>query len=508
MRRLLPLLLATALGGCTVGPNYRAPDMAVPQRFGEATPAEAAAAPAAEMGAWWHGFGDAELDRLVAIALAESPDVATATARIASARAQERAARAAYLPEVNATAGGNYVRFSKNAGLSSLTSLFGGGASGGGGGGTGSGIALPGNSITTYTAGFDASWEIDLFGGIARQNEGARARTQAAIWNARDAQLSLIGDVADAYLQLRTYQAREAIARNEVARQSASLKIMADTAQSGLVPQGDYVRQRAQLATAQAAIGPIVAEGKAQMHALGVLLGRTPDSLIAELAVPRPILSPPPPVPPGLPADLLRRRPDIRAAEQSLAAATADIGVAVSDLYPKLSLTAMPQLISTALGNLFTGESLQLTGAAQAMFPVIDFGRRSTTVAVRRAQADESYQAYRKTVLQALRDVEDALIRIHTEQERGAALKAGLKDADRSAQAVQARYDSGLITFGEVLQARQSVLSAQDQIAQSDGLVRRDLLSLYKAMGGGWETLPAPAATPGTAAYVAPRAGR
>jgi outer membrane protein TolC len=131
MRRLTPLFIVTILAGCTVGPNYRTPDLPVPPHFGEQTPAEAGAAPVADMGAWWHGFGDAELDRLIAIALAESPDVATATARIAAARAQERAARAAYLPEVNATAGANHVRFSKNAGLSSLTSLFGGGASGG-----------------------------------------------------------------------------------------------------------------------------------------------------------------------------------------------------------------------------------------------------------------------------------------------------------------------------------------------------------------------------------------
>ncbi|WP_156680142.1 efflux transporter outer membrane subunit [Sphingomonas profundi] len=511
------LVAALALAGCTVGPNYRAPQMPAPARFGEVTP-DRAATPAPPMTAWWRAFGDAELERLIAIALAESPDVATATARIAAARAQERAARAAYLPEVNAQAGVNSLKFSKNAGLSSLSSLFGGGeaggaggtgggAAGGTGGGTGSGIALPGNSVTTFSVGFDASWEIDLFGGVARQNQAARARTQAAIWNARDAQLSLIGDIADAYLQLRTLQTRETIARAEVDRQSRNLKLMAETAKSGLVPEGDYVRQRAQLANAEAVVGPIVAEGKAEMHALGVLLGRTPDSLIAELAVPRPQLAPPPEIPPGLPADLLRRRPDIRAAERSLAAATADIGVAVADLFPRLTLTGMAQLISTALGNLFSGDSLQLTGNAGAMFPVLDFGRRSSTVTARRAQADEAYQDYRRTVLSALRDVEDALIRIHTEQQRQAALKRGVTDAARAVHAVEARYESGLVPFGDVLEARQSVLSGQDQLAQSDGQLRRDLLSFYKALGGGWEDLPLAETKAGAAspAYVAPR---
>jgi outer membrane protein TolC len=196
------------------------------------------------------------------------------------------------------------------------------------------------------------------------------------VWSARDAQLSLIAEIVDAYLQLRTLQAREQVAREEVDRQEKRLAILDHTAQSGLTPQGDFIRQRAQLAQAQAAVAPIVAEGKAQMHGLGMLVGRMPDTLIAELAMVPPPLPAPPQVPAGLPSDLLRRRPDVRMAERQLAAATADIGVAVADLYPRFSLTGASQLISTALGNLFTGDSLQLTGQAQAMFPILDWGKR------------------------------------------------------------------------------------------------------------------------------------
>lgn len=492
--RIVWTLPALALAGCTVGPDYHEPRVPAPPAFAEVPDAQA---PAPDLTGWWHAYQDPELERLIAIALSESPDALTAAARIREARAQERIAGAAYLPEVNASAGVNYQRFSKNAGLSSLASLLGGGQgqSGGGGGGSSSqgssgGVAAPGDDVTVYSAGFDASWEIDLFGGTRRRVEGARARVDAAIWDARDAQISLIAEIVDAYLQLRTLQERETIVRAEVDRQTRRLGIMQHVAQAGLVPEGDFVRQRAQLAQAQASVAPIVADGKAQMHGLATLVGRTPDALIGELAVARPQLPPPPPVPTGLPSDLLRRRPDVRAAERQLAASTADIGVAVADLYPKFSLTGVAQLISTALSNLFTGDSLQLTGQAQAMFPVLDFGRRRGQVAVRKAQADEAYFRYQKTVLAALKDVEDALVRIRSEQDRNQALKGGLADAARSVQTVEARYASGLVDFSAVLDARQQELSARDAATQSDGALRRDTLALYKALGGGWEGLP------------------
>ncbi len=354
MRGWLAPAVAVLLGGCTVGPRYHAPQDAAPPAYGEQDPAQASA-PSPDLTGWWHVYRDAELDRLVAIALADGLDIKTAAARIAEARAQERVARAQLFPQVDANAGVNSERISKNAGISSLASAFGGGgaAGGGSGGGSSGGIALPGGFITTYSLGFDASWEIDLFGGARRELEGARARTQAAEWNARDAQVTLVAEVVDAYLRMRLDQEREAIARQEVDRQSRSLQIMGERAQVGLVPEGDTIRQRAQLATAQAQVGPIVADGKAQMHSIAILLGRTPDALILELSAARAQLPAPPPVPPGLPSDLLRRRPDVRAAERDLAAATADVGVAVADLYPRFSLTGMAQLLSTALGNLF-----------------------------------------------------------------------------------------------------------------------------------------------------------
>ena len=491
MRRLAPLL-ALMLGGCMVGPNYRAPQPSIPARYGETTP-DASPGPGQSLQGWWHAYNDPELDKLVDIALANGLDIKTAAARIGEARAQERVARSGLFPQINADGEVQSQRFSKNAGLSSLAGAFGGGGSTGGstgGGQSASGIALPGGFVTTYSLGFDASWEIDVFGGVRRQIQGAQARTEVATWNARDAQVSLVAEVVDDYFQMRLAQAREVVARAEVERQARSLQIMGETAKVGLVPEGDTIRQRAQLAQAQASIGPIVADGKSEMHAIAVLLARTPDSLILELSQPGAALPTPPIVPPGLPSDLLRRRPDIRAAERNLAAATADIGVAVADLYPKFSLTGLADLISTRLSNLFSSDSLQVNGSAKATFPLLDFGRRKGVVAQRRAQADEAYYQYQQTVLQALKDVEDALIRIRTEQQRNAELRGGVADAERGFAAVQARYNTGLVDLTTELSAQQSVLQDRDQLVQSEAQLRRDLVSLYKALGGGWETMP------------------
>ncbi len=527
MKFIAPLSLAAVLAACTVGPNYRPPseDSRLPAQFGESV---TGTQPAPDLSGWWLVYRDPELSRLIGLALQGNPDIAIATARIADARAAERIAGASGLPEVDATSGVNYTRFSKNAGFSSLASLFGGGAgsgtsggsggsSGGGSGSGGSGsggsgasgggVALPGGSITTYSVGFDASWEIDLFGSTTRKVQGARARREAAEWNARDAQLSLVAEVADTYLALRSLQEREDIARDEVARQQRYLAIARHTAEAGLLSRSDYVRQRVDLASATAAVDPIVAQGKAEMHALGTLVGQTPDSLIVELSQPRSPLTIPPTVPPGLPSTLLRRRPDVQAAERNLAAATADIGVAVADLFPKFSLTGVAELISTSLANLFTPNSLQINAGASATFPLLDFGRKKGVVTEKRAEADEAYFQYQKTVLGALRDVEDALIRIRADDAQRVSFGMGLADAETAERSVEARYQVGLTDYGDVLLARRAVLADQDGLASAEGQQRRDLVSLYKALGGGWQGLPLeiPKAGYAAPAYTIPK---
>ncbi|HET8612539.1 MAG TPA: efflux transporter outer membrane subunit [Sphingomonas sp.] len=488
-----PLAPLALLAGCTVGPDYHAPKPALPSAFAE--PQGTGAQADVDLAHWWRAFGDPELDRLIEAGLAHAPDLQTAASRVRAARLGVIQARAAGLPQINADAGANTIRFSKNAGFSQLAKAFGGGSNGGSGGGApGQGVALPGDSITTYSAGFDASWELDLFGGVRRQVQSARAAAEAAEWDARDARVRLAAEIADDYLVLRGAQRQAAIAGEEADRQARSLSILAHTAEVGLVPQGNAIRQRTQLAAARARIAPLEAQAHVQMHALAVLVGEPPEALIGELSAARPLPSAPPAVPPGLPIDLIRRRPDVRAAERRLAAATADIGVAVADLYPKITLTGMAEFVSTALGNLFTGNSLQLSAAGNAIFPVLDFGRRHAAVGIRKEQREQAYLAWRTAVLGALRDVEDALARIDAERRSNAELRSGVADARRSLAAVEAQHKVGLADYTPVLDSQQQLLSAEDNLAQSDVRLRQDIASLYKALGGGWSTDDAPPA--------------
>lgn len=488
IRRLVSAAVVASLSaGCTVGPRYVPAEVPVPAAFAGPQPAGAAVDPAR----WWSAFGDAELDRLVALALKDSPDIAVAASRVRQARLQEIVARADGRPTIDAAANVTHVEFSKNAGFASLARLFGGGGGDTGTGGStgGSGIALPGSGITTYAAGFDASWELDLFGGGRRGVEAATARTASAEWSARDAAVTLAAEVAQAYFALRLDQAQARIVADELVRQRRILQIAEHVAQVGLVPQADTTQQRTAITATEARLEPIRADADIRIHALAILLGQPPATFRAELAVDRPLAAAPA-IPAGLPSDLLRRRPDIRAAERDLAAATADIGVAVADLYPRFSLTGMAQLISSALGNLFSGDSLQLTGTGAAMFPILDWGTRRATVKLREEDRDQAYQRYRSTVLRALRDVEDPLTRIDAERRRRAALARAIVDAESTAKAREAQYRTGFVAQDALLDAETRVMQAREQLAASDAELRQTTAALFKALGGGWEAAP------------------
>ncbi|TPG54381.1 efflux transporter outer membrane subunit [Sphingomonas glacialis] len=473
------LLGATLLAGCTVGPNYHAPEMAVPPAFAEAQPA----APGATIDPahWWTAFGDATLTSLVERALKDSPTIAIAGSRVRQARLQEIAAHAIGKPTVDAKGNVTHVEFSKNSGLSSLASLFSGSSNSTGG------IALPGSGITTYAAGFDASWEIDLFGGGRRSVEGALARTDAAIWSQRDAAVTLGAEVAQAYFALRLDQAQIAVVEDELGRERRSLQIAGNVAKVGLSPQIDVTRQQQQITTLEARLEPLRADARVRIHAIGILLGTQPESLTAELTAPLPPLQAVPIVPAGLPSDLLRRRPDIRMAERNLAASTADIGVAVADLYPKFQLTGMAELLSTSLASLISRDSIQATGVAGVTFPLLDWGRRRATVGVRKEDREQAYLQYQATVLGALRDVEDPLARLDAERRRNAALRRAVADAEATNHAVYAQYSTGFVAQNSLIDAQVTVLSAREQLVASDAQLRQDTAALFKAIGGGWE---------------------
>ena len=495
MRRSAPLLLLLLLASaCTVGPDYKQPEPQAPAAFAEPQPSDGGV----DLAAWWQAFDDPELTHLIEIGLAQAPDLQTAQSRVREARFEVIEARSAGLPSVNGSGNGEYIRSQQIGGsdVGKLIDRVTGGQTGGTGTTANAGnVSIP-RDIKTFSAGFDASWELDLFGGVRRSVEAARAQEEAAQWNARDARVQLAAEIASDYLQMRGYQEQARIAAAEADRQARSLSILQHTAQVGLVPQGNAIRQRTQLAQAQAQISPLKAQAGAQIHAIGVLIGETPEALIAELNTDMPLPKVPPQVPPGLPVDLIRRRPDVRAAERQLAAATAQIGVAVADLYPKITLTAMPQLATAWLGGFFLGKTFDLTAQGALSFPIFDFGQRRAAIEVRREEREQAYIQWRQTVLGALRDVEDVLVRIAGERDSNADLRDGVVAAQRSLATVQAQYQVGLQDYTPVLDGQQQLLQAQNNLAQSDVRLRTDLASLYKALGGGWSAADAPPVRP------------
>ena len=345
-----------------------------------------------------------------------------------------------------------------------------------------------------FRIGFDASWEIDLFGKTRRSVEAARARSGAAMWNRRDAQLIAAAETADAYLKLRTLQQRIGNAQAEVVRQQRSVQLVAARVRGGLVTGEDLAQQQTQLKAAEAAIPPLKTQADAQIHVIGVLTGEAPETLIAELSAPA-ALPEAPSVPAGLPSDLLRRRPDIRAAEQQVHAATADIGVATAELYPKFSLTAAPALVSTTLASLLEWGSRSYSAGAALDWPIFNGGRTRANIEASKAVEQQALIGYRKSVLIALKDTEDALGNIDNDCREAASLEAALASASRAEQIARDRYRGGLVTLSDVLQAQASRISLEGQLTEARGKLDRDSVALFKALGGGWPELAQGGAT-------------
>ncbi len=467
------MALALLASACTVGPDYQPPNTTVPSGYAESqAPTNAGDA---ELSTWWTAFRDPQLDELVNRAIAQNLDVEMAAARIREARARERVAGAAASPNVDAQGSVTRQRISENA----IPAPPGAGGSGN------SGFGLPGQEFTTWRVGFDASWELDLFGRTRRSVEAARARTGAAVWSRRDVQVSVAAEVVRTYLALRTLQQRIANAEAELERQQRFERLVAARARGGLVTGQDLAQQSSERAAAASAIPALKAEADAQTHALGVLTGETPEALIAQLSQPRalPVL---PSVPAGLPSDLLRRRPDIRSAERELAASTADIGVAVADLYPRFSLTAAPALVSTALASLLEWGSRSFSASGAVDWPIFNGGRTRANIAVANARQSQALIAYRKTVLTALQDVEDSLSRTDGDRNQLAKLEAAVSQARRAEDLARTRYRGGLVTLSDVLVAQGRRLSLENQVIEAKGALARDTVALFKALGGGW----------------------
>jgi NodT family efflux transporter outer membrane factor (OMF) lipoprotein len=508
MRLAIAGVLAAFVSACAVGPNYRAPDTPMPAKYAGAqdTTAEGAgdraATEPADLSAWWHQFPDPELQSLIARGLESNLDLQTAASRIREARAQEVIAGARGLPNVNATGLGAYVHSNSNP-LGALSGGSGGSGGGGSAGGTGNGgsgaggdassgssSSSDGQTTKLFAAGFDATWELDLFGGIRRGIEAAHAAADAAVWQLRDGEVSLSAEIAVDYLTLCATRTRIRVTQEAIQRQRQQLDITDARRNFGFVTELDVNQQRAQLAVTTAQLPSLEAEARAMTHALAVLLGQPPEAIADELSRATEVPGAPPLLPVGLPSDLLRRRPDVRQAERRFAAATAQVGVAVAQLYPSFDLIGAANYASNSADHLITSRNFSSVGAGLIRWPLLTGGAGHAGVKAREEERQQAYLAYQKAVLRALQDAEDALVRFNAEQRRLTALLDAQTAASSSLDIARSQYRSGTVPFINVLNTEVTLLDVQNQLTQSRAALSQALVSVYKALGGGWHVDP------------------
>ena len=468
-------VLALLAPGCTVGPNYRRPDTPVPTMWSEARYDGIDTRPA-DLARWWEEFNDPGLTRLVQRAAGSSLDLRLAEGRIREARALRRVAESGAWPSVDVSGSYSRSRTSENAIAPSSQ-------------GSGGSPFFRGsnNGQDLFRSGFDSSWEIDVFGGVRRSVESADATVEASIEDRRDVLVTLLGDIARNYIDLRGFQRRLAVARNNLTAQQESLEITQVRFQAGLANYLQVSQAEAQVNTTAAEIPALEALSKQAAHRLDVLLGIQPGALSAELSTEAPIPALPPEARVGLPSELLRRRPDIRRAERQLAAATAEIGVATADLYPKFSLSGVFGVQSISASDWFSAPSRFWSIAPTIRWPLFDAGRIRANIEVRNARQEQALTQYEKTVLTAFEDVENALVSYAKEQVRYRSLMNAVVASRRALALADELYKNGLIDFLNVLDSQRALYAAESDLAQSEATMATNLVALYKALGGGWE---------------------
>ena len=474
--RLVPLGSAVCLAGCVlVGPNYVAPtasELNVPPSWQGASATTGAGLDVAN---WWQQLGDPLLTRLIAEAMQASPDVQSARAKLRQARAQRRLAFGNLWPTIGASASAQHQEL---------------GQSGVGGGQNPSSNdaqnAAVSGSQELYDVGFDASWEPDIVGGQRRALEAARADEEASAATLRQAHVTLAAEVARNYVDARSAQARIMIAQANLASQSETLALTQWRVQAGLTSALDAEQARTNVEQVRAAI-PVLETSLAQAeHRLAVLVGRAPGALQNELSTPAPIPQVPEPLTIGIPADILRQRPDVAAAERTLGAATARIGEAEAARYPSLTLSGTVGLEALTVGALTHGSSLAANVLGKLAQTIFDGGRISAQIEIQNAAQKQSLANYKATVLGALEDVENALVSIANSQARTTALTNAVESARNAAVLARHRYTSGLIDFQTVLDTERTVLTVEESLKEAQADNTTAVIQLYKALGGGW----------------------
>jgi NodT family efflux transporter outer membrane factor (OMF) lipoprotein len=492
-RRFVAVVVAPMLlAGCMVGPDFVLPDPHLPETSFNGdhgvTVSDARLPPPTDP-TWWAVFRDPVLTDLERHVVEANLDVRTATIRLAESRFQRGVTAAAALPSINADAKYTREQYSQNGIVSLLGGLL---------GPSGGPVQVP--PINDYNVGFDASWELDLWGKVRRQVEAADAQVDQAEDQRRDALVSSLAELARDYIQLRGVQTQIRIANDNLKVDRDILQVAQQRQQSGVQNGLDVENAAAQVESIRAQIPTLEQQESQYINALSLLLDQPPGALRAMLGSPRSIPLAPPRIPLGIPSELARRRPDIRAAEDQLHAATATIGVAVGAFYPSVQLNGTVGLDALDYTNLWKGSSLQYMVGPSVSLPIFAGGRLKKTLELRDAQQQEAAIFYHKTVLQAWHDVVNALVARRLEQARRARLRA---QADHSRQALtlaRARYTDGVEQFVTVLDAERSLLQAEQQYAASTMNVSLNVVQLFKALGGGWEeTFPDPPVIASTA---------
>ncbi|HVT80725.1 MAG TPA: efflux transporter outer membrane subunit, partial [Phycisphaerae bacterium] len=475
MRKPAPVLIfAAALlpAACTVGPNYAPPAIAVENSYTLAGGGEA------ETAAWWTKLQDKSLDGLVMAAARNNLDLRAAQARIREARSQRIAISGQDGPNLTADGGFQHQRFSQNAAPFNA-------------------FNVPGFpwEFNLYQAGFDANWELDVFGGTRRAVEAATATVEAGEEEKRAVLVSLEAEVARNYVELRGYQRQRELAQRNLDLQNQTLTLTRDRVKNGVGSELDVSRATAQVEQTAAGI-PLFDRGEWQsLHRLAVLTNQ-PLEKLAYLRESNPIPVPPDSVVTGVPAELLRRRPDIRRAERQLAAATARIGQAQAELYPKFSLTGYFNLQSASIDDLLNWKSRAFSIGPAVAWPVFEAGRLRALVAVRNAQQEQALTAYEQSLQNAVQEVRDQLVAFTSERTRRDSLSKAVA-ADRDAADLAGKlYAQGLTDFLTVLDAERQLNEAENALARSDTDIDTSLIALYKALGGGWEGVPDAGSTP------------
>jgi NodT family efflux transporter outer membrane factor (OMF) lipoprotein len=463
---LTAVFIVHMLAGCVkVGPDYAPPAPTTPHSW--QAPIEnglSAEQPDPQtLAEWWITLNDPLLTSLIHQAIAGNLDLRQARARLLEARAKRDGSKAGLFPSLNVNGAVTTSRSSEERG-----------------GGTES---------TVYSGGFDAGWELDLFGGVQRSVEAAQAQEEASREDLRNVLVSLLSEVALNYIEVRTYQTRLRIAEENLTAQQESLALTQARYQSGLTTDLAVQQARYLEAGTRAQIPDLRTGRIGAAHRLAVLLGREPGALKDQLQGQEPLPAIPSAIAVGIPADTLNRRPDIRRAERQLAAQTAEVGVATAELYPSLRLSGSIGLEALSSDRLFRSGSRTTSFGPGFNWPVFDAGAIRANIRLQSALQEEALAKYEATVLTALEEVENALVAYAQEQERNRALKESADAAGQAAELADMQYAAGLISFSEVLDARRSLFSYQYQLTLSAGTMIANLVRLYKAMGGGWTTL-------------------